>query len=199
MTGQRLFQVTCPPLLMTRRSVYLDYEPGSSGRESAPYRTLPSRKKNFGKEKVKFGKVLDALSTTYVNDDWNGQQEGKVLVKFCASAPDKNNSVASCSKEPASFLVVGCPSCGQGFWTGANFKNLNFGAFWCVLVPWQLSSVLLHGPLCFRYLLFSISPRALGAGAKKCKKVKGSAENCKTVPCRLAMKISFSVASGSIR
>jgi hypothetical protein len=87
------------------------------------------RKAILGKEKVKFGKVLDALSTTYVNDDWNRQQQGKVLVMFCASAPDKNNSVASCSNEPASFLVVGCSSTGPGFRTGASFKNLNFGAF----------------------------------------------------------------------
>jgi hypothetical protein len=52
--------------------------------------TLP--KQNFGKEKVKFGKVLDALSTTYVNHGWNGQQEGKALVKFYGLS--SNNSVA---------------------------------------------------------------------------------------------------------
>jgi hypothetical protein len=51
-------------------------------------------------------------------------------------------SVGSCSKEAASFLVVGCSCSGPVFRTGANFKNLNLGSFWFLLVPSRRGYVL---------------------------------------------------------
>jgi hypothetical protein len=152
MTGQGPIQAACTPRLMTRRSVFLDHEPRSSGRESAPCRTLPSAKKAFGKEKVK---LFDA-STTYAD------------------------ALAACRLP---FGVnPGNPA------TGKKLKTYRFCSVLFSLSPLRPTP----------HSTFGMPHRFPARPQSGCHLVPKSAKRCQTVPDRLTMKISFSVALGSI-